>query len=276
MLDGLVEPLAVHLHPLVAKQHQVVAARAQRLELLRRQQDVSQGHLHLEVQHRIGAHPCRRLTADRHRDPWPWPFAPPVGYPYRQAAPLQLRHALQKATGMRRRPGTQTAAPPALKSAPRQSVRKASRTGARAHSAADSSAPGSDSQRRCPAGVSRTPMDADCARKRERSASARASAIVEEVSTTTIDDRREVYSDLAIPPGETLADEIASRGMSRTELAALLGRPEHAVDEIVQGTKAITSDTALRLEQALGIPAAFWVNLEQNYRTTLTRSSGAV
>ena len=119
-------------------------------------------------------------------------------------------------------------------------------------------------------------MDADCARKWERSASARASAIVEEVSTTTIDDRREVYSDLAIPPGETLADEIASRGMSRTELAALLGRPEHAVDEIVQGTKAITSDTALRLEQALGIPAAFWVNLEQNYRTTLTRSSGAV
>ena len=92
----------------------------------------------------------------------------------------------------------------------------------------------------------------------------------------TIDDRREVYSDLAIPPGETLADEIASRGMSRTELAALLERPEHVIDEIVQGTKAITSDTALGLERALGIPAAFWVNLEQNYRTTLLRSSGAV
>ena len=104
MLDGLVEPLAVHLHPLVAEQHQAVAARAQRLDLLRRQRAVSQGHLHLEVQHRIGAHACRRLTADRHRDPRPWPLAPPVGYPYRQAAPLQLRHALQEAIGMRRRP----------------------------------------------------------------------------------------------------------------------------------------------------------------------------
>ena len=87
----------------------------------------------------------------------------------------------------------------------------------------------------------------------------------------TIDDRSEVYSDLAIPPGETLADEIASRGMSQTELAARLGRPVQVVNEIIHGKKAVTDDTAIGLEKVLGIPAAFWVNLEQNYRMTRAR-----
>ncbi|MDE0218552.1 MAG: HigA family addiction module antitoxin [Spirochaetaceae bacterium] len=87
----------------------------------------------------------------------------------------------------------------------------------------------------------------------------------------TIDDGREVYSDLAIPPGETLADEIAARGMTQTELAARLGRPVQVVNEIIRAKKAITDDTALGLEKVLGIPAAFWVNLEQNYRMTRAR-----
>ena len=87
----------------------------------------------------------------------------------------------------------------------------------------------------------------------------------------TTDDRSEVYSDLAIPPGETLADEIAARGMSQTELKARLGRPVQVVNEIVRGKKAITDDTALDLERVLDIPATFWLSLEQNYRMTRAR-----
>ena len=63
----------------------------------------------------------------------------------------------------------------------------------------------------------------------------------------TIDDRGAVCSDLAIPPGETLADEIAARGMSQTELATRLGRPVQVVNEIIHGKKAITDNTALGL-----------------------------
>ena len=83
--------------------------------------------------------------------------------------------------------------------------------------------------------------------------------------------RYEVYSDLAIPPGETLADEISARGMTQTELATRLGRPVQVVNEIVRGKKAITDDTAIGLEKVLGIPAVFWVNLEQIYRMTGAR-----
>ena len=80
------------------------------------------------------------------------------------------------------------------------------------------------------------------------------------------DDRSELHSDLSIPPGETLADEIAARGMSQTELAARLGHPVQVVDEIIHGNRAITDGTALDLQKALGIPAAFWVNLERKWQ----------
>ena len=85
------------------------------------------------------------------------------------------------------------------------------------------------------------------------------------------DDHGEVYSDLAIPPGETLADEIAARRIGQMELAARLGRPVQAVNEFIHGKKAITDDLALGLEKVLGIPAGFWFNLEQNYRRTRAR-----
>ena len=105
MGDRLIQPLAVHLHPLVAQQHQVVGGVAQRLQLVCRQRAVAERDLHPEIQHRIGAHPSRRLGADRDRDLRPRPLAPPVGDPYRQPAQLQLRHALQEPVGIRGRPG---------------------------------------------------------------------------------------------------------------------------------------------------------------------------
>ena len=80
-----------------------------------------------------------------------------------------------------------------------------------------------------------------------------------------------VYSDLAIPPGETLAEELEVRGMTQRELAARLGRPPQVVNEIINGKKAITPDTAIGLCQVLGIEATFWTNLESRYQMTLAR-----
>ena len=80
------------------------------------------------------------------------------------------------------------------------------------------------------------------------------------------------YSDMPIPPGEVLAEELEARGMTQRELAARLGRPAQAVNEIIKGKKAITAETALELEKALGIGAHFWANLEADYRITLARN----
>ena len=77
------------------------------------------------------------------------------------------------------------------------------------------------------------------------------------------------YPDVAIPPGEYLAEEIAARGLSQKELARRMERPVNAINEIINGKKAITAATALQLESVMPeIPARFWLNLETDYQLT--------
>jgi addiction module HigA family antidote len=46
-----------------------------------------------------------------------------------------------------------------------------------------------------------------------------------------------------------------------------MGRPLNAINEIINGKKAITAETALQLEAViLEIPARFWLNLETDYQ----------
>ena len=79
-------------------------------------------------------------------------------------------------------------------------------------------------------------------------------------------------SDLPIPPGDVLEEELEARGMTQKELATRLGRPPQAVNEIIKGKKAITPDTAIGLEKVLGISAQFWTGLESDYRMVLARN----
>ena len=83
--------------------------------------------------------------------------------------------------------------------------------------------------------------------------------------------KTEAYPDIAIPPGEYLLEEIGARGLSQKELAKRMGRPLNAVNEIINGKKAITVETALQLEEVMPeIPARFWLNLETDYQLTKT------
>jgi len=81
--------------------------------------------------------------------------------------------------------------------------------------------------------------------------------------------RTDAYPDVAIPPGEYLAEEIQAREISQKELARRMGRPANAINEIINGKKAITAETALQLEAVMPeIPARFWLNLETDYQLT--------
>ncbi len=68
------------------------------------------------------------------------------------------------------------------------------------------------------------------------------------------------------PPGETLADLLEERNMSQTELAQRMGRPVNKINEIVNGKRAITPETALQLERVLGTSSAYWLNHEAHYQ----------
>ena len=81
--------------------------------------------------------------------------------------------------------------------------------------------------------------------------------------------RTDAYPDVAIAPGEYLAEEIGARGITQKELARRMARPVNAINEIANGKKAITAETALQLEAAMPeIPARFWLNLEVDYQLT--------
>ena len=79
-------------------------------------------------------------------------------------------------------------------------------------------------------------------------------------------------SNLAIPPGEFLEEEIEARGLSREALASGLGLTVQAIDEIICGERAITPKTAVGLDEFLGLAALFWLNSEARYRLTLANN----
>jgi len=78
-------------------------------------------------------------------------------------------------------------------------------------------------------------------------------------------------SDYVTPAGETLLETLEAIGMSQTELAKRMDRPYKTINEIIQNKATITAETALQLEQVLGIPASFWLKRELRYREFLAR-----
>jgi len=69
----------------------------------------------------------------------------------------------------------------------------------------------------------------------------------------------------AIHPGEQLAEELNALHMSAAELARQLKVPTNRVTEILNGQRAITGDTALRLGHFFGTSPEFWLNLQSLY-----------
>jgi HTH-type transcriptional regulator/antitoxin HigA len=77
--------------------------------------------------------------------------------------------------------------------------------------------------------------------------------------------------DWAVAPGEILLEALQDRGMTQAELAQRMARPPKTINEIIKGKAAITAETAIQLERALGISARFWNGLESTYRDSLAR-----
>jgi HTH-type transcriptional regulator/antitoxin HigA len=84
---------------------------------------------------------------------------------------------------------------------------------------------------------------------------------------------KNAVSGLPIPPGATLREELAERGITQTAFAGQIGRPVQAVNEIIKGKKSITADTAIAFEKALGIRAELWLKLESSYQISKARAA---
>ena len=82
-----------------------------------------------------------------------------------------------------------------------------------------------------------------------------------------------------VHPGEILAEEFLKPfGVTQYRLAKDIRVPPRRVNEIVNGNRAITADTALRLGRYFSTSPQFWLNLQTRYdlETLTEKSSGHI
>lgn len=79
-----------------------------------------------------------------------------------------------------------------------------------------------------------------------------------------------------VHPGEMLLEEFMKpMGLSISEVARGIDVPPNRISQVVHGKRAMTADTALRLEKFLGWPARMWMQIQAEHDLELSRRSGA-
>lgn len=76
----------------------------------------------------------------------------------------------------------------------------------------------------------------------------------------------------AIHPGEHLAEQLKELGMSAAELGRRLEVPTNRITGILNGQRAMTGDSALRLAHFFGTSPEFWLNLQKLYELRLAEA----
>jgi addiction module HigA family antidote len=79
-----------------------------------------------------------------------------------------------------------------------------------------------------------------------------------------------------VHPGRFLKRELAARDLSANRLSLDLGVPSGRITDILNGRRAISADTALRLARYFGNSAQFWLDLQSQYDIAMVeREKGA-
>ena len=75
-------------------------------------------------------------------------------------------------------------------------------------------------------------------------------------------------------PGEILLHEfLKPMGITQYRLAKEIGVSQRRIGEIVAGARSVTADTGLRLSRFFGLPDSFWIGLQADYDTAMTKDA---
>ncbi len=69
----------------------------------------------------------------------------------------------------------------------------------------------------------------------------------------------------AIHPGEFLAETLQELGISQARFARAIGVSPMRISHVVNGTRPISAELALRIGRALGQSPQYWLNLQTMY-----------
>jgi len=90
--------------------------------------------------------------------------------------------------------------------------------------------------------------------------------------TNTIENK--YTPDFISSPGETLAEVLKERKITKSELAQRMGLPKKTINQLIKGKVEITVPIAYKMELALWIPTAhFWIERERLYRESLANKN---
>lgn len=78
-----------------------------------------------------------------------------------------------------------------------------------------------------------------------------------------------LQKELLSPPGDTIQETIDTICMSHAELAERMAMSKEKLNNLIKGSEPITQNTAILLEQVLGIAVSFWMTRENEYRMEL-------
>lgn len=78
-----------------------------------------------------------------------------------------------------------------------------------------------------------------------------------------------------IHPGQILKEDLDDVDVSMNRLARDIRVPMNRVSEIVNGKRAITADTAMRLARYFGTSAQYWLNLQIAYDLQVAQRESA-
>lgn len=77
----------------------------------------------------------------------------------------------------------------------------------------------------------------------------------------------------AVHPGQVLAEELGALGVKPAELARQIDVPANRISQIINGKRAITGDTALRLAHWFKTTPEFWLSLQNAHDIRLAQQS---
>lgn len=75
-------------------------------------------------------------------------------------------------------------------------------------------------------------------------------------------------------PGDILKEELQARGISQKRFAQMIEMSYTAFNEILNGKRPISVETAMKIEAATEIDARFWIDLQSDYNYHIARKDG--
>lgn len=76
-------------------------------------------------------------------------------------------------------------------------------------------------------------------------------------------------------PGELIRDEIESLNMTQSKLAERIGVSSSLLNEVIHGKRGVSTELALLLEAAIGVPADVWLKLQADYNMQVAKSDAS-